>query len=558
MTKLLDSQIIQALLEAAPKSSADLSRAKKQIAKKFKINLPTNAELIKIIKELPSQAEQEALLLLLRKRAIRTMSGVAPVAVLIKPYKCPGNCVYCPKADNAPQSYLPNEPAVMRAIHCDYDPVKQVQYRLRALEANGHAPQKIELIVIGGTWSYYPKKYQYWYIASLFFGANNYRKNNTKIAPAKTDSLENLRKILIREQKKNEKSTYRIIGLTLETRPDYINEKELQEMRFLGATRIELGIQAIDDEILKLNKRGSDTKDIKRAMALIRAWGFKTTWHFMPALPGSNPKKDLAMYQEMFTPENNLAKTTFALKKEVTDRAIKKITEAETIDSDYNPDQLKFYPTVVTEGSELYDWWRQGLYKPYSNEELIKLIFDCKKYTPPFVRIIRLIRDIPEESILAGNKITNLRQLVQKRGAVCRCIRCREAKHAKLSKDKAFLIIRKYQASGGEEYFLSIEDKDEKILYGFLRLRIEQSKKNPFKTKTAFVRELHVYGQLVAVGQAGKTQHQGLGKKLLTVAELIAKSHQAKRLAIISGVGVRDYYRRLGYKLSKTYLVKPL
>ena len=283
--------------------------------------------------------------------------------------------------------------------------------------------------------------------------------------------------LLNKEQKRNEKAKYKIVGLTLETRPDYINDKELLEMRELGCTRVEIGVQAIDDKILQLNKRGHGVKEIADATKLLKNFGFKVTYHIMPGLPGSTPARDAKMFKQLFSDER------------------------------FQPDQIKFYPTVVTKGSLLYRWWKQGKYKPYTAKQLENLIIRCKWNVPRYVRIIRLIRDIPGVSIIAGNRITNLRQVLKDKGVKCNCIRCREAREKKLRITNYGLRIQKYQASDGEEYFLSYESKDGKTLYGFCRLRL-------FK-ETAIIRELHVYGELVSVGGARRVQHAGLVKSCL-------------------------------------------
>lgn len=520
------------------KNSDDLSDAKRAICKEFALDFVLNSELLTIVRQM-SKSEQQNLAefsSVLKKRAIRTMSGIAPVAVLTKPYPCPGNCAYCPNEKNVPTSYLSNEPAVMRAIICDYDPYRQVITRLGSLENNGHEPNKIELIVIGGTWSYLPEKYQYWYILNCFKAANDFQKAKKNIivikkltAPYKKSlSLSELKKALIFEQKKNETAKYRLIGVTLETRPDYLNEKELLRMRDLGCTRVEIGVQAIDDDILKKNKRGHLVQAIIEGTELLRNFGFKITYHIMPALPGSNPKKDLAMFKELFS------------------------------SSRFQPDQIKFYPTVVTAGSLLYRWWKKGLYQPYTDEELKNLIIECKKIVPRYVRIIRLIRDIPGESIIAGNKITNLRQIVQQEGVVCNCIRCREAREKIPDTKKIKINIKKYAAGTGFDYFISADSLDGKILFGFCRLSINSN--SPISP--ALIRELHVYGELVPVGNAKKIQHSGLGKLLLKEAEKISQKNNAKTIGVISGIGVRNYYRRLGYRLGKeksaSYLTKKL
>jgi len=433
MSEAIKNLILEEIVHI--KNRKDLEVVKRIFCKKYKIDSITNSEILNVYRQMVSSKEVKKEIdfeKVLRKRSIRTMSGIAPVAVLTKSYPCPGECVYCPREEDVPVSYLSNEPAVMRAILCSYDPYRQVTWRLQALENNGHEPTKIEIIVIGGTWSYLPKKYKYWYIINCFRAANDYYDFKKSLLSAKNGiiplnkikspfkqnlSLAKLKEILQIEQKRNEKAQYKIIGLTLETRPDYINEEELIEMRNLGCTRIEVGVQAIDDNILKLNRRGHGVKEIAEATQLMKRYGFKITYHFMPALPGSSPGKDLKMFKKLFT------------------------------DSRFQPDQIKFYPTVVVAGSLLYKWFKQGKYKAYTDKQLQDLILKCKLIVPEYVRIIRLIRDIPGESIVAGNKITNLRQIMKDRGVKCRCIRCREAKDS-LLKDWHIKKVE-YNASSG-------------------------------------------------------------------------------------------------------------
>jgi elongator complex protein 3 len=521
------------------KDRDELEDIKRSFCKAYKLDSILNSDILKEYRRLVSAGEivkSESFEGLLRKRTVRTLSGIAPVAVLTKSYPCPGTCAYCPREKDVPVSYLANEPAVMRAIRCQYDPYKQVILRLKAMENNGHEPEKIEIIVIGGTWSYLPKKYKYWYIANCFRAANDYEKLRVKkLSGEKGDkgfkikltpfykqnlSLRDLQTALIREQNKNERAKYRIIGLTLETRPDYITPEELMEMREFGCTRVEMGVQALDDEILKLNKRGHGIKEIAEATKLLKEYGFKITYHIMPALPGSTPAKDLKMFKLLFS------------------------------DARFQPDQIKFYPTVVTQGSLLYKWYKQGKYKPYSDKALQELIVKCKASVPEYVRIIRLIRDIPGESIVAGNKITNLRQVMQQRGVKCNCIRCREVKDGKIISPK--INVLEYPSAGGQEFFISADSQDHKTLYGFCRLRIDIN--SPIAP--AIIRELHVYGKLVSIGGDKMVQHSGLGKQLLAVAESIAKANNLAKIAVISGVGVRGYYKKFDYKLKNTYLFK--
>ncbi len=508
---------------------------------------PTNAELLAEYKKLKLNRPQ--LLNLLRKRQVRTLSGVAPIAVLTQPYPCPGKCAYCPNEPAMPKSYLSNEPAVMRAILNKFNPYAQVQMRLRALTNNGHATDKLEVIVMGGTWSYLPENYRYWFIKECFRAANDFPKNNKAL---KRRSIKTLKKELSKEQQKNERAKNRIVGLTLETRPDYINEQELWQMRQLGCTRIEIGVQHIDNKILALNQRGHDVAATIRATRLMRRFGFKITYHLMLNLPGSTPAKDFKMFQNIYN------------------------------DPRFQPDQVKIYPTVVAKGALIYKWYKQGKWRPYSTQQLINLIIKIKSITPPWVRIIRIIRDIPEESILAGNKITNLRQIIknkmEQQNLSCQCIRCREIGHAhkdiKTLKHKnnlpksIRLIIRQYKVNDGTEYFLSFESPDKKILYAFCRLYLPKLSP-PFQggvaeqsedgvVKTALIRELHTYGQMIPVGQSGHIQHTGLGKQLLAQAEKIARQKKYTYLKIIAGIGVRQYYRKLGYRLFHTYMAKQL
>ncbi len=523
-------EAIQELIKEASlsvNSRDSLSALKRVISKKYRIDSLLNSDIILEYKRLLSLRQIKPcpeLEYLLRKRSVRTMSGIAPVAVLTKPYPCPGTCAYCPREKEVPVSYLANEPAVMRAIRCQYHPYTQVAARLRALENNGHQPTKIEIIVIGGTWSYLPQKYKYWYILNCFKAANDYRAKG-ELSSGKYSQrlkLSVLKELLKLEQKKNESSRYRIIGLTLETRPDYINQQEVEEMRVLGCTRVEMGVQALSDDILRLNKRGHGVKEIAEATHLLKSYGFKITYHLMPALPGSTPNLDLKMFKQLFTDER------------------------------FQPDQIKFYPTVVTQGSLLYKWYKQGKYKPYSDRTLQSLIVKCKTVVPRYVRIIRLIRDIPAESIIAGNKITNLRQIMQQRGVECNCIRCREAKEEQIRDYR--LNIEAYAASGGHEYFISADSLDGRVLYGFCRLRLD--KNSPIAP--ALIRELHVYGELMPVGSGTRVQHRGLGKELLAQAESIASEAGAKKIAVISGIGVRGYYRKLAYRQRGNYLYKSL
>ncbi len=511
------------------KNSDDFLRWKKQTAGKVGIQPPTNADLrdhyekMIIKKEIKRNPKLENIL---KSKKIRTASGVAVIAVLTKPYPCPGNCIYCPSEKAMPKSYLSNEPAVMRAISAKFNPYQQVKRRLQALFINGHSIDKIELIVMGGTFSYLPKKYQTWFVCECFRACNDY-------ADRKVHKIGKPKKSLEMEQKKNESAKIRIVGLTLETRPDYISEKEIINFRKLGCTRVELGVQSIFDPVLKLNKRGHGTQETIHATRLLKDAGFKINYHIMPGLLGSTPQKDIRMFRELF---NN---------------------------PDFQPDMLKIYPTIVNDKSELWKFWKDGKYQPLTNQQFEKIIIEIKnEIIPPYVRIQRLIRDVPESEIAAGPNISNLRQLIIKK-VNCQCIRCREIKDHYDAKEKIILNRIDYSASNGKEIFLQFVSPNKQKLFALLRLRISENINHfiPALKNSALIRELHTYGKLTEISRKDdlSPQHQGLGKKLIQKAEEIAQEEFGiKKIAVISGIGVRNYYRKLGYKQKDTYMVKYL
>jgi elongator complex protein 3 len=452
---------------------------------------------------------------------VRTQSGVAVVAVLTKAYPCPGKCIYCPTEKDMPKSYLSNEPAVMRAIYAKFDPYRQVQNRLRSLEINGHSTDKIELIVMGGTFSYLPKLYQKRFITRCFQAANEFEKK-ASIIIRQTLEKNSPNKKLLREQEKNEKAKHRIVGLTLETRPDYIDTKEIKNFRQLGCTRVELGVQSIFDDILQINHRGHTVQETIQATQILKDAGFKINYHIMPGLLGSNLKRDFEMFETLF-------------KK-----------------PEFQPDMLKIYPTVVLRDSALFYKWKKGEYQPLINSAFLKFILKVKnEIIPPYVRIARLVRDVPTSSIIAGPTISNLRQIIAPQSH-CPCIRCREVKGGYIIKEKIIFDRIDYSASNGQEIFLQYVSPDKKRLFALLRLRITSN-------NTATIREVHTYGKMTKINQQDKQspQHIGLGKKLIFIAEKIAgKEFKIDKISVISGVGVRDYYRKLGYKLKDTYMVK--
>jgi elongator complex protein 3 len=505
--------MIKELIKSKLKNLDDLARAKRRIAKEYKTPLFSNIALLKRYHELLKNKKIRSfplIELLLRTRPIRSLSGIVNISVLTKSYPCPGKCLYCPNEKGIPKSYVSGEPAVERAKSLDYDPYLQVKKRIEMLENEGHPTDKIELRIVGGTWSYYPKKYQNQFIKKCFDACNK-----------------KLGKNLIAAQRINETAKHRIIGLSIETRPDFVSQLEIKHLRKLGVTLVELGVQSIYDDVLKLNRRGHGQKEIVSATKMLKNSGFKVLYQMMPNLPGSNPKRDEKMFEGLFD------------------------------NPDFCPDALKIYPCALLKNAPLYKLWLSGEYRPYTKLQLVNLIKNIKRKIPYYVRIQRITRDIPSKSIVAGPaKISNLRQMlletIEKENWQCHCIRCREVKNNFDQKEKAFLFRQNYEASGAKEIFLSWENKNRNKLYSLLRLRIIEN--------SAIIREIHTYGQLVPVSEKQKAaQHAGLGKKLVFEAEKIAKEKfQVKKIAVISGVGVRGYFKKLGYKLENTYMVKNL
>lgn len=467
----------------------------------------------------------------LKIKPVRTLSGVANISVMWldrehksphnseRDYSCPAACVYCAQGEvlnaegvkvSAPKSYTGCEPTTMRAIRNDYDPHKQVTNRLKQLNLIGHSTDKCELIIMGGTFTSTPYEYQENFVKGCFDAFNG----------ENSETLEDA-------QLKNGMAANRCIGLTIETRADFCHKKHVDEMLRLGCTRVEIGVQSTSDEILSAIKRGHGTKENIRAIKLLKDSGLKFTAHWMPGLTGLlgeiNEKKEIELFKQLFADEN------------------------------YKPDELKIYPALVLPGTELYEMWKKGEYKPLTSGQMLSLLIKMKKIVPRYVRIKRVMRDISEHESVAGASTTNLRQLakleMEKSGERCRCIRCREVGVNYKKADSADFIVYEYEASGGREFFISYEDAKTEALLGFLRLRISGNK--------AFVRELHVYGEVTPVGEKSKqVQHTGLGKKLLEKAEEIAKQHGIVKVSVTSGVGVRNYYRKLGYELENNYMTK--
>ena len=458
------------------------------------------------------------------KKFARTISGVTPVAVMTLPLKCPGQCIYCPTYQTIPQSYTPESPAVLRAIKCGFDAKKQIKLRLRVLSEMGHPTDKVELIVMGGTFLAYPKDYQYQFIKDCFDALNG----------EESATLEEAKRV-------NETANHRCTGLCIETRPDWCQEEEIDRMLEFGTTRVELGVQTLDDEIYRLVRRGHKVEDVVKATTLLREHGFKVHYHWMPGLPGSTPEQDLELSRELFD------------------------------DARFKPDGLKLYPTMVVEGTELERWYQENRYQPYDVNTMIDLMIDIKSIVPKYVRISRVLRDIPAKFITAGCKDSLrgvIKQRMKQRAIECKCIRCREYGHR--ARDgweigEPQMVRMDYEASGGREILLSFEDEAE-TLFGLLRMRIQSkpvSKLEPEREgNSVLIRELHVYGPEVPLSEQkeGAAQHKGLGKALLREAERIASEEfQAPRMIILSGIGAREYYRtEFGYSLQGDYMVRDL
>jgi elongator complex protein 3 len=454
----------------------------------------------------------------IRMKPVRTLSGVTTVTVLTKPYPCPGMCIFCPTDVRMPKSYLPDEPGARRGLEHDFDPYGQVASRLQALKSVGHPTDKVELLILGGSWCAYRRDYHEWYIKRCFDALNG-------VVSASLEQAQML----------NETAANRNVGLVIETRPLDITPAELVWLRKLGVTKVQMGAQSLDDHILELNQRGHSVADTHRAVALLRAAGFKIVLHWMPNLLGASLESDRVDFTHLW--------------------------------DDLCPDEIKIYPTQLLANSDLYAYWQRGEYTPYTTEELIGLIADVKPTIPRYCRVNRVVRDIPSVNVVEGNKRTSLRLDVQHelklRGTPCKCIRCREVRKQSVQAEDLQLEDLVYQAGGVEEHFLSYVTPDD-FLAGFLRLSLPGE--TSFGTRlddlsgAAIIREVHVFGQSLAVGaeQNGAAQHAGLGSNLLKRAEAIAIQNGFGCLAVISAVGTRLYYLERGFERRELYLVKSL
>ncbi len=557
-----NQQLARLIIEEANsrnfKNRHDFEKFRNSLVKQHKGRIFHNLYFIKAYNDLLRERKIESnpeLLSLIRKRSVRTLSGVAPVTVMTKPFPCPGKCIYCPTDVRMPKSYLPSQPAAQRAFRQRFNPYTQVFVRLKALYMTGHEISKVELRIIGGTWSFYPKSYQTWFLKNCLIALNEFHRQigtagkmknifekKTIKSPYGTDVVNtvilkslNLQKKNFQEViKENETSDVRCIGINVETRPDFIDENEIRRMRYLGITKVEIGVQTTDDRVQILTQRGHDLECVRHATALLKDAGLKVGYHMMPNLPGSTVALDKRMIGELFS------------------------------DDKYQPDYLKIYPCVVLFKSVLALRYRKGLFTPYDNKTLEDILLQEIKSVPEWCRIDRIARDIPSTDVEAGFKASNIRQILEERlrkeGTPSRDIRSREIKDTSVNIDDVKLISREYQASGGKEYFISFEDQKQDKLIALLRLRFPKNAVLDEIKNAALVREVHVYGKQIAVGKhaVGDIQHVGWGTKLMNEAEKIAKEAGYKKIAVIAGIGTREYYRKKGYKLVGTYMVKML
>lgn len=520
----------------------------------------------------------------LRLKPVRTASGVTPVTVLTKPFPCPGECIFCPNDVRMPKSYLSDEPGAQRAEQNAFDPYLQTMSRLRAYTNTGHPIDKIEVIVLGGTWSFYPETYQIWFIRRIFDALNDYGAGRSQVDAVeqalrgasqlhpdrnRTDAqvdgaqmVETYNRVvqsiyrdemtrsraaaeaiavglrartltdeyatwdeLAAAQQENEEAACRCVGLVIETRPDHIDEAEVLRIRRLGCTKVQIGIQSLNDDVLRLNRRGHMVAATRRAIWLLRRAGFKIHAHWMPNLYGSTPDDDIRDYERLFA------------------------------DPDFRPDELKVYPCSLIESAALMRQYQEGRWRPYTHDELLHVLTECFVRTPEYCRLTRVIRDIPGTDIVVGNKATNFRQIVEaeliRRGQRSPDIRAREVRLRPVSAADLTLDELSYATSTGEEVFLQYITPDRGIA-GFLRLSLPNTDIEPLTSElmqAAIIREVHVYGQAVGIGESasGRAQHAGLGTLLIERAVALAAERGYRSLAVISAVGTRGYYRRRGF-----------
>lgn len=514
-----ETQLVNLIEEIVSKSPAEPASYNKILMGYVRQGLPwySKSQLVRAYKDLCDlewMVFDQDVLTLLQVKPTRSQAGVTVVTVLTKPYPCPGKCIFCPTDVRMPKSYLHDEPGAMRAERHAFDPYEQTAARIEALERNGHPVDKIELLILGGTWSSYRRDYQEWFVQRCLEAMNG------------VDSIS-----LMEAQNVNATGSRRNVGLVIETRPDHINPEELRWLRYLGVTKVQIGVQSLDDRILELNNRGEKVQDSREAMLQLRLAGFKIHAHWMPNLLGATPESDILDFSHLWK------------------------------DPKLKPDELKIYPCMLVKNAELYEYWERGEYRPYSEGELVELLAACKAQVPPYVRINRIVRDIPTTNVVEGLRKANLRQIVQAHmkdeGMICRCIRCREIRRQNIVPSELTLKQLRYETSATSEFFLSFES--EKNIAGFLRLSLPKpmdSHPIPEAADCAMIREVHVYGPALAIGERGNgdAQHSGLGSKLIDEAKRLAAEEGYSRMAVISAIGTREYYQRHGFWLDGLYM----
>ena len=515
------AEISQNLLTVEDPSRQKVKAEIKRICSKYSLErIPRNHEILATVTG-DSFAKLQKVLL---KKPVKTASGVAVIALMPKPYACPhGRCSYCPGGVefNTPNSYTGKEPSTINAIENLYDPKKQILTKLDKLLAYGHDASKLELVIVGGTFLFMPQDYQENFIKSCYDALNGF--DSKTLEEAKT---------------RNELSEYRNVGFTIETKPDYCKKEHVDAMLNFGVTRVEIGVQSLQQRVYDIVNRGHDYNDVVESFQIAKDAGYKIVAHMMPGLPTMTPDGDISDFKKLFD------------------------------DSQLKPDMLKIYPSLVLENTPLYDEYKKENYHPYSDADMIRVLTEVKKNIPKWVRIMRVQREISSSEIIAGPKSGNLRQFVlqnlKKEGYSCKCIRCREIGLSKKSTGLEELILDRenYKSSGGEEVFLSYVDSDDSI-YGFLRLRkpSKEAHRSEVTQNTCIVRELHVYGKSLKLGERDQDeiQHSGIGKKLMNEAERISKEEfDSNKLLVISAVGTREYYKKLGYSLNGPYMAKNL
>ena len=505
---------------------------------KYGSGLYSKANLVAGYRHLVAEGDIEADPLLekrIRMKPMRTQSGVAPVTVLTAPAGCPGKCIFCPDDWRMPKSYIYDEPGCQRAERDGFDPYKQALGRIQAFEGIGHDAGKVELLILGGTWSAYSRDYREWFVQRCFDAMN-----------AAGDPAYVASRSLEEAQAANVQAAHRNVGLVIETRPDWITPEEIRHLRRLGVTKVQIGVQSLDDEILSLNQRGHNVDSVRQALGLLRTAGFKLHLHWMPNLYGATPESDRADFARFFS------------------------------DPSIRPDELKIYPCSLIADTLLYDHYQEGRYQPYTEDELVQLLADVKPTIPPYTRINRLFRDIPARHIEAGVRLSNLRQVVQvelaRRGQRCGCIRCREIRRRDVQPEQLTLQVERYATDLTDEYFLQFVTNERYsepgLIAGFLRLSLPLS--SPAGPKvgsrafleeiadSALIREVHVYGPALSIGdeKPGAAQHVGLGTQLIDAAQRISREAGYRRLSVIAATGTRAYYAGRGFSMGELYMHK--